>query len=256
MQDITPNTQYKYHRVFLSVAGRQTGARFLLALLLCLCACGLGSCGQDTGPAQTSGALPTSQNLGTVYVAIGASDTFGVGSRDPYTQNWPSDLVILLKQHIHLINLGIPGITLHDALKSELPIALDSRPALVTVWLAVNDLATLVPASDYQRDLNTLLARLRAAAPRARIAVGNVPDLTSVPYFSRVDPTTLQAATENYNTVIASSVAHYHAILVDLSGQGYDLQAHPEYISDDGLHPSDLGYFQLAQLFYDALRAA
>ncbi|HEX7736504.1 MAG TPA: SGNH/GDSL hydrolase family protein [Ktedonobacteraceae bacterium] len=224
--------------------------------LLCLCACGLGGCGQNGSSAPTPGQVQASQNLGATYVAIGASDTFGVGSDDPYTRNWPTDLVILLKQRFHLINLGIPGITLHDALSSELPIALDSHPTLITVWLAVNDLAARVSVSNYQRDLNTLLNRLHAAAPRARIAVGNVPDLTSVPYFYNTNPVTLRATTVAYNTAIASSMASHHAILVDLSGQGYNLQLHPEYLSDDGLHPSDLGYFQLAQLFYNALRAA
>jgi len=127
---------------------------------------------------------------------------------------------------------------------------------LVTVWLAVNDLAAHVAVSSYQRDLNTLLSRLRSAAPAARIAVGNVPDLTSVPYFASSDPVMLRGETAMYNAAIAEAVARQHTILVDLSGQGYDLRMHPDYISADGLHPSALGYFQLAQLFYQALSAA
>lgn len=256
LQFLTSPIQLKRHTFFVFNAHRLAGTRCLLVLLLCLCAGGLAGCGQNSSAAQTPVTRTSSQNLGATYVAIGASDTFGIGSDDPYTRNWPTDLVILLKQHLHLINLGIPGITLHDALSSELPIALDAHPTLMTVWLAVNDLASLVPVDSYQHDLQTLLSRLRAAAPRARIAVGNVPDLTSVPYFSDVDPVTLRAHVAAYNTAIASTVADNHAILVDLSGQGYNLQIHPDYLSDDGLHPSDLGYFQLAQLFYNALSAA
>ncbi len=228
----------------------------LLSLLLCLCLLGLSGCGQNTGSGQTQGTSQTGQGADPTYVAIGASDTFGIGTDDPYTENWPSDLVVLLKQHIHLINLGIPGITVHDALTSELPIALDAHPTLITVWLAVNDLAANVSVSNYSRDLNTLLGRLRAAAPGARIAVANVPNLTDVPFFAHTDPVTLDGEIAAYNMVIASAATRSHAILVDLSGQGYNLQTHPEYISKDGLHPSDIGYFQLAQLFYNALRKA
>jgi lysophospholipase L1-like esterase len=232
-----------------------SGLRLLLGLL-CLCAFGLSACGQNASSTPLQTAQSQGQTAGLTYVALGASDTFGTGTNDPYTQNWPSDMASMLKQNVHLINLGIPGITLHDALTSELPIALDAHPALVTVWLAVNDLATNVPVSKYERDLNTLLSRLQAAAPRARIAVGNVPDLTSVPFFYSDDPVMLHAQIAAYNVAIASVVTNHHAILVDLSGQGYDLQAHPEYISNDGLHPSTIGYTKLAMLFYDALRKA
>jgi len=238
-----------------AIRPRALGLRLLLGLL-CLCAFGLSACGQNASSTPFQATQPQGQTSGLTYVALGASDTFGTGTNDPYTQNWPSDMANMLKQNVHLINLGIPGITLHDALTSELPIALDAHPALVTVWLAVNDLATNVPVSKYEHDLNTLLSRLQAAAPRARIAVGNVPDLTSVPFFYSDDPVTLHAQIAAYNVAIASVVTNHHAILVDLSGQGYDLQAHPEYISNDGLHPSAIGYTKLAMLFYDALRKA
>jgi len=227
-----------------------------LLLLLCLCAFGLSACGRNTSSVPTQGAQQAGQSADLTYVALGASDTFGTGTEDPYTQNWPTDLVGLLKQHVHLINLGIPGITLHDALTSELPIALDAHPALVTVWLAVNDLATQVPVADYTHDLNTLLSRLQTAAPHARIAVGNVPDLTSVPFFYGVNPVELRAQITTYNAAIAGVVRKHHVLLVDLSAQGYNLQTHPEYISSDGLHPNSLGYDKLAELFYQALRAA
>ena len=87
-------------------------------------------------------------------MAIGASDTFGIGTSDPYMENWPTDLADKLNQKVHLINLGIPGITLHDALSLELPVALDSHPKLITIWLGVNDIADKVPVNSYSHDLD------------------------------------------------------------------------------------------------------
>jgi lysophospholipase L1-like esterase len=188
------------------------------------------------------------------YVAIGASDTFGIGTDDPYSENWPGQLASLFKQPVHVLNLGIPGITLHAALQAELPVALDAHPGLVTVWLAVNDLATGVALPNYSHDLDTLLTRLQAAAPRAQIAVGNLPDLTSVPFFAAFQPLILRQEIRAYNGAIASLVKRHHALLVDLSGQRYNLQVFPQYISRDGLHPSSIGYLQLAELFYEALQ--
>ena len=224
--------------------------------LLCLCGLLLSACGQNTSTLSTQNTRQQAEAPGLTYVAIGASDTFGIGTDNPYSQNWPDDLAKMLNTPVHVVNLGIPGVTLHEALTSELPIALDAHPALVTVWLAVNDLADNVPVTSYQHDLNILLTRLHAAAPHARIAVGNVPALTYLPFFANTDPVTLEQKIAAYNAAIANATTDHHAFLVDLSGQGYDLQAHPEYISADGLHPSSLGYVKVALLFYNSLKQA
>ncbi len=190
------------------------------------------------------------------YVAIGASDTFGTGTDDPYTQNWPSDLATKLGPRVHLINLGIPGIVVHDALNVEVPVALDAHPDLITVWLAVNDIVANVPTSSYSQDLDLLISRLQAGMPHAIIAVANVPDLTLLPQFSKRDPHALDVRIADYNAIIADIVKRHHVILVDLTQQTYNLKKHPEYISNDGLHPNELGYLQLADLFYQALQSS
>jgi lysophospholipase L1-like esterase len=186
------------------------------------------------------------------YVALGASDTFGVGTENPQSQNWASDLATMLGKHVHLINLGVPDITLHSALGVELPVALDAHPGLVTIWLAVNDLADNVPLASYSHDLNLLLTRLRSANPHVRIAVANVPDLTLLPHFQSYDKEALRAQILAYNETIANAVNAHHVLLVDLYSS--ELAQHPEYISDDGFHPNALGYTRVAQLFYQVVK--
>ena len=211
------------------------------------------------GQASNTGSLttvPQGSHGKLTYVAIGASDTFGIGTGEPYSDNWPTDLADMLGSNVHLINLGIPGIIVHQALSVELPIALDSHPDLVTIWLAVNDLVAKVPVDSYSHDLDLLLSRLQASAPRARILVANVPDLTLLPYFQAYNPLLLQSRIQAYNAAIAGIVQQHHVILVALSQQNYNIEAHPEYISSDGLHPNDLGYMQIAKVFYAALQHA
>lgn len=237
-------------------AGQARG--YICALSLCLVMLASAACAQAstalTGQSGTAAAQRQSAKQIT-YVAIGASDTFGFGTGDPYVENWATDLADLLgPSHIHLINLGIPGVTVHDVLHLELPIALDAHPDLVTIWLGVNDIVANVPASSYASDLNTLLARLRANSPHARIAIANIPDLTLLPYFAGYDPGALTQQIQAYNAIIVAAAQKYQAILVDLTQQNYNLQQHPEYISNDGLHPTDIGYQQLAKVFYQALQ--
>ena len=232
--------------------------RFTL-LLLSLFVPFLASCSpatSDGSPGSQRVAVQQNPKARLTYVAIGASDTFGVGADDPTTENWPTDLAALLGSDVHLVNLGVPGITLHQALTVELPIALDAHPNLITIWLAVNDLASDVPLNSYTHDLDLLLSRIQASDPTARIAIANVPDLMYLPYFSNfAEPQMLYAQVQAYNAAIATAVKQYHVILVDVYQQWSELSSHPEYISDDGLHPSTLGYTQIAGLFYSALQS-
>ena len=188
-----------------------------------------------------------------VYVAIGASDSYGVGTDDPATQSWPAVLARHLPRGTHFVNLGVPGILLHRAVKVELPVALDAHPTLVTVWLAVNDLAAGVPLPRYRHDLDTLLGTLQRAT-HARVLVANVPDLALLPAFAgRAGLAPVVAA---WNAAIAGAARAHGAILVDLYAHWRDLALHPEYVGPDGLHPTAEGYRRLAEHFWRVYRAS
>jgi lysophospholipase L1-like esterase len=237
---------------------QRTGRRSVLAVfVLLLLVPGLASCGL---PGQAPTAAPVSVGsrrapAGTgplTFVALGASDAYGVGTEDPASQSWPSALARQLGPNVHLVNLGIPGETLGQALQAELPVALGVRPDLVTVWLAVNDFTDGVPLPAYQSQLQALLTQL--ATTHARVYVADIPDLTALPAFAAQDVTTLRARVQQWNTTIAAVCVASGAHLVDLYSYGSQLAAHPEYVSADGFHPSALGAQRLAQLFATAIR--
>ena len=240
-------------RYFCAVRARLTILLSLLMLVLsgCLASCSIFPSGQaTTGPLS----LQQDPHARLTYVAIGASDTYGVGTDDPPSQSWPADLVTMLGSGVRLINLGVPDMHAHDALNVELPVALDTHPNLVTVWLAVNDLADNVPLDSYSHDLDQLLTRLQATAPHAQILVANVPDITLLPHFRSYDAQALHAQITAYNTVIATVVQRHHVLLVDLYQQWRELASHPEYISNDGFHPNAIGYSRLAEIFDQVLQ--
>lgn len=222
----------------------------LSLLLLVLCSCSSLAAGHVANSRLVGQPTPLAHLL---YVAIGASDTYGEGADDPQAESWPADLATQLGSNVRLVNLGVPGILLHQALDVEVPVALDTHPQLITIWLAVNDLANNVPVASYTHDLNLLLTRLQAGAPAARIAIANVPDLTLLPYFSAFDTQILTQQILAYNAAILSLAKRHAVLLVDLYSRWQDLASHPEYISNDGLHPSTLGYSRIADLFFQAL---
>jgi len=224
-----------------------------VALLVVL----LAGCGSVAATATSGGggsnatATPTLRPT-YIYVAIGASETFGTGADRPDTQSYPSDLRAHLIKGAQVVDLGIPGFTAHEALQGELPEALDAGPDLVTVWLGTNDIIQKVPLTDYQHDLDAILTQLGAKS-HAHVAIANLPDLTLLPRFNTYDRATLKAEVQQWNAVIAQEAMGHQDILIDVYAHSSELIGHPEYISGDGLHPSTLGYQQIANLFYQVL---
>jgi len=240
-----------------SSPSRQRRASILLAiaaLALLLAAC---------GPARAPSSLPSSsaaqngqngQSSGRAftYVAIGASDAFGVGTYDPAHDNWPTVLANLLGPDAHLVNLGIPGENVAEARQTELPIALDAKPELVTVWLGVNDIVQSVPVATYEQQLEAMLLSLHQNT-NARVYVANIPDLSLLPSFAGENQATLHATIVQWNAAIAQAVAASGATLVDIYASWSELANHPEYIASDGFHPSTLGARRLAEVFQKAI---
>lgn len=220
---------------------------YMFAIMLLLVGCATAPSGNPSATA------PATHQL--TYVAIGASDAYGIGTREPSAQSWPTVVATQLGGNVHLVNLGIPGETVADAQLSEMPIALDAAPDVITVWLAVNDLEAKVPLATYRAQLLQLLTSLRQGT-RVPIFVGNLPDLTLLPFFDDSDPTVLHQTIQSWNVAIASDATATGAHLVDLYAQWADLAQHPEYISNDGLHPSVLGARRLAGIFATAMRDA
>ncbi len=191
------------------------------------------------------------------YVAIGASDAVGVGATDPAKDGWVPRLGGLLGTNTQVVNAGVTGALLEDALRDQLPLALDRKPDVVTVWLGVNDFNALVPLATYSAQLDYLLGALRGRT-HARVLVGNLPDLSRVTVYSSwldflgIDPWPVRHEVQRWNASIAQVASKHGATVVDLYAGWSELAQHPEYVSSDGFHPSTAGYARLAELFHAA----
>lgn len=190
----------------------------------------------------------------THYVAIGASDTVGVGSLDPLNGSWPSRVAALLPPGSTYRNLGVSGSLTAQAQRDQLPVAIREQPTIVTIWLAVNDLNAQVSAGAYGTSLLAILDAL-VQGTEARIFVGNVPDLRAVPIYRAVDPAVVLALVQAYNLQIATAAAKHpgRVVVVDLFAGSAELTTDIS-VSADGFHPSDSGYALIAQRFADAMR--
>src|SRR5438045_3865225 len=190
------------------------------------------------------------------YVAIGASDTVGVGSSDPRAGSWPARVAARLPVGADYVNLGVSGSLASQAAREQLPAALGLRPQLVTIWLAVNDLNASVAAADYATALRSVITPL-VSGTAARIFVGDVPDLRSVPAYAGTDQAALLARITAYNAAIVALAASFggRVTVVDLFTGSAPLVS-TITVSADGFHPSDAGYALIADRFTKAIADA
>lgn len=232
------------------LSGR-SGRRAMLARAAALAA-GAGGLGCARAPAGGARLAPPALQAPLTYLALGASDAAGVGVEDPASDGWVPVLARRLPQPVRLVNLGIPGIKLKEAINVELPPALEAQPHLVTVWLVVNDVLGGVKLDDYRADLDRLLDRLKEST-KAYVAVGNVPNAAEASGYLGMNAGQRRALAETWNASIADSVRRHGYTPVDLY-ERWPLARHPEFIGPDGLHPTVAGYRALAETFLAVLR--
>src|SRR2546422_1391028 len=82
----------------------------------------------------------TSPTPAVRYVAIGASDSVGVGATDPARGSWPARIAARLPAGSAYVNLGVSGSIAVQAGREPPPGAIPPAPAPVTIWLGVHDL--------------------------------------------------------------------------------------------------------------------
>ena len=206
----------------------------------------------------TTTATPTATVApGIKYVAIGASDSVGVGASDPARGSWPAIVASRLPAGSPpYTNLGVSGSLALQAVTQQLPGAIAQKPNVVSVWLAVNDLnATIEPAS-FAESLGQIVDGL-VQKTGATVFVGDVPDLRAVPVYAGADKARLLAGIQAYNDVIAAIAARNpgRVKVVDLF-TGSAALVSTGTLSQDGFHPSDEGYQLIADRFASAMRAS
>ena len=225
--------------------------RIALLAVLVTTACTTGR--PETGRLENVRALPADRSAAVLYVALGDSTVEGVGATSP-DRNYVSRLHERLRAvypSARVVNLGAGGATSADVLLRQLDRAIGLRPHLVTLSIGPNDITTRVPAATYEKNLETILGRLRYETTAVAV-VNLIPDLAVTPRFSR---SRLREAvgrqTIVFNEALERKGRAHGAELVNLyAASQREVPLQPELISADGYHPSDTGYARWAELVW------
>jgi lysophospholipase L1-like esterase len=262
----------------------------LLALALFAAACSGDDDSNPTAPSEPPGNTVTYTVIGAsdgmgvggsvVCAPLDLGCENGTGYAQTIRRRWASE-----GRTVTFRNLSIPGTVLSPAI-AEIAIALGRgdpgnmmrapgfMPATtthVTVFAGGND-ANVIGASiaagaggsdirgyidnlvrQWGADLVELIARIRSAAPNARIVAFNLPNLGAAPYMAG-RPSLERSMMQRIATGLADQVnalTTRGVTVVDLLCDPRSLQ--PSTYSSDGFHPSDAGYALMAELGYAAL---
>lgn len=248
--------------------------RWALALAVAATIAGCGATANSAIPG--SGIVIPPGGHPEVYVALGTSETAGVGMDEALRLRyaWPQIFYNeALTRASTYYNFAIPGISTTQALESELPQALAVHPTVATVFFTLDDLVAGVTPSDYERNLDTMVHQLRQAGA-GTVLIAAAPHIDGLPAYTACSGspaaaakcplgagvvlpplTEIDATIDVYDAAVQSVATREGAIMVDLRSESYDITTHPEYIASDGLHPSALGSAAIAQLFVTAYRA-
>lgn len=184
----------------------------------------------------------------THYVALGASDAFGIGAV-PLSNGYP--YLIRDTLDVQLYDIGVPGATANQILFELVP-AVACKPKIVTLWTGANDVCRGREAEEFEVDLDAILSSLRSIAPEAKVYVGTLPDLFLLPkYGEHPDPDVTPERVSAFNAIISCKIEEHGATLVDLSGPEL---TDPKYLFWDKFHPNNEGHREIADRFLKEMR--
>ncbi|MVU75774.1 SGNH/GDSL hydrolase family protein [Nocardia sp. ET3-3] len=188
----------------------------------------------------------------TRYVAVGDSQTEGVGDGDDLTglRGWADRLAERLARtnpELRYANLAVRGKLAHQIRTDQLDAALAMRPDLVTVLAGMNDL--LRP--NFEPDVIAgHVEAMFAAFTKAGAVVGTLtfPDIADNIPLARP----IRGRIALLNDRIRAA-AHRHGVIVAETG-GHAVVSDPRMWNPDRLHASPLGHQRIADAMAEALR--
>ncbi len=184
------------------------------------------------------------QKPGFVFVTLGDSTAEGVGASHK-EKTFAAIIYNVLKQEnkkAKFFNLGRSRAKIRDVIDHQLPQIIDLKPDLTLISVGANDLRARTKISDFERDFEYLIEELKNKT-NSKIIVSSIPDFSNLPSISFFLHFFVKKLIEKFNKVLRKKAEEKNIIFVDLHwGSRVFTKKYPELISEDGFHPSDMGY--------------
>lgn len=223
--------------------------RRVACLLVITFMCAVGEQEGCAGPVRARKTSKRVKSQPFVYLGLGDSTGAGVGAQHGGYVARLHTRIERLRPGSRLVNLCTTATATADLLGGQIERVREARPTLVTLGVGANDLIRGVPAEKFARIFEEIIVRVRQQTD-APIVVMNIPDMSLAPAVPHYMRDRARHHIGLYNERIAGIARRYGLPVLDLFGQSSEFSSHPEFFSQDGLHPSDAGYDYWAQLLW------
>ncbi|WP_186776464.1 sulfatase-like hydrolase/transferase [Rubripirellula reticaptiva] len=148
---------------------------------------------------------------------------------------------------VDTVNAGVGGNSTSQALRRMSTDVLDHKPDVVVIFFGTNDLRVdservHVPVPEYRANLEAMIDACQTA--HAKVVLCTLPPINPEPFFTRHDRELFEAAgglpalIKNYQQAAIDVAEARNVSLVDLQSL---LVTEPQWMSSDGVHPSEEG---------------
>ncbi|MFN2454133.1 MAG: SGNH/GDSL hydrolase family protein [Pyrinomonadaceae bacterium] len=189
-----------------------------------------------------------------VYLALGDSTGVGIGAkRGGYV-----DRLFTRIERAHpgsrLVNRCASGAATADVLIRQMNQTSHIKPTFITINIGANDLIQGRSPEKFAHNYEEIILRLRKETV-APILVMNIPDISLAPAVPIYMRDSARRHIVGFNSRIEEIAGRHDLRLVDLYNQSRAFSPHREFFSQDGLHPSDVGYEFWTQLIWPATKS-
>jgi lysophospholipase L1-like esterase len=188
---------------------------------------------------------------GVRIVALGDSLAVGVGASTPENGFIFQAYRRLLASRpgSRIDDFAIGGATAADVLRLQIPRLSQEHADVAIVCVGANDVVHRTEPSRFAQTYAELVARVRAALPKAGLIVCGIPDVALSPLFTGSDATSIARLSACDDAAVRTIAKRSGVAFVDLYGLTQRDRAEArELFSDDRFHPSDAGHTAFAKV--------
>jgi acyl-CoA thioesterase-1 len=176
---------------------------------------------------------------------MGTSLTEGLGLANPTTESWPSQVRALAREAgiaLSIVNAGVSGETSAGALR-RIDWLLRDPPEVLVIETGANDGLRALSVDELEANLDSMLAKVRAAAPGTRVAVVQM----------EAPPNLGPEYTEEFRSVFLRVAERWGATFVPFPLEG--IAGVSALNQQDGTHPTAEGHRRMAANAWPVLQA-
>ncbi len=188
------------------------------------------------------------------YLALG--DSYTIGESVTEIERWPVQLADRLRQDG--ISIGDPDIiartgwTTDELINGIADRKVSGTYDLVSLLIGVNNQYRGRDSENFREEFKELLiqALVFAANDTSNVFVLSIPDWGVMPFAEGRDREKISSEIDEYNNVCREECEIMGIAFINITPISREAAYKPEYVADDGLHPSGEMYTEWVGLFY------